>query len=87
MPVHFVSRFIVFNQLCVQKQNLLVIRGLVALSLNSPSLPLCNSVVWGLLVLVMGTAAMGIYCMGLAWLFLSLQRYVPTASTYVCHHP
>lgn len=40
------------------------------LSLNSSFLLLCNSVVWGLLVLLMGTAAMGIYCMGLLCFFV-----------------
>lgn len=60
-----VSCFCVLNQPCE-----LVISPLVALSLNSPSLPLCNSVVWGLLVLVMGTAAMGIlHGFGLVVLF------------------
>lgn len=51
------------------------------LSLNSSFL-LCNSVVWGLLVLLMGTAAMGIYCMGL----LCCCFFFSSLNTSHCNH-
>lgn len=56
------------NSVC---NNLQVILVFVAPSLDSPFLPLCDSVVWGPLVLVLGTA--------------SLQQWVYTAWVWFCH--
>lgn len=76
MSVYFVSCFCLKPALCAVAKDFWLSYHLL-LSLNSPFLPLCNSVVWWLLVLVMGTAAMGIYCMGLVWFFCHHKNTCP----------
>lgn len=55
------STSIIYRALCVEY-------GDLKLALKSSFLLLCNSVAWGPLVLVLGSATMGIYCMGLVFI-------------------
>lgn len=62
------STSIIYRALCAEY-------GDLKLALKSSFLLLCNSVAWGPLVLVLGSATMGIYCMGLVFIIF-FSHYV-----------